>query len=49
MTPDGLSQVLLQDEYNILDISSEDFSKLESHIRKRAYVSKEFDTTTRRR
>ena len=40
MTPDELSQVLLQDEYHILDISSEDFSKLESHIGKRRYVFK---------
>jgi len=32
MTPDELSQVLLRDEYHILDISPEDFPELESHI-----------------
>jgi len=49
MTPDELSQVLLRDEYHILDISPEDFFKLESHIGRRAYVLKEFYTSTGRR
>jgi len=46
MTPDELSQVLLRDEYHILNISPEDFSQLESHIGRRTYVFKEFYTST---
>jgi len=42
MTPKELSQVLPRDEYHILYISPEDFSELESHIGKRAYVFKNF-------
>jgi len=49
MTPDGLSQVLLRDEYHILDISPEDFPELESRIGTRAYVFKEFYASTGRR
>jgi len=49
MTPDELSQVLLRDEYHILDISPEDFPELEPHIGTRAYVFKEFYTSTGRR
>ena len=46
MTPDELSQALLRDEYHILDISPEDFPRLESRIGTRAYVFKEFYTST---
>ena len=49
MTPDELSQVLLRDEYQILDISPEGFSELESRIGTRAYVFKELYTRTGRR
>jgi len=49
MTPDELSQVLLRDEYNIVDISPEEFPEVESHIGTRAYVFKEFYTSTGRR
>jgi len=49
MTPEELSQILLRDEYHILDISPEDFPQLESHIGKRAYVFKIFYSSTGRR
>lgn len=42
MTPSELSYILLRDEYHVLDITPEDFSKLESYIGRRAYVFKSF-------
>ncbi|KAG0636740.1 hypothetical protein HOY80DRAFT_333225 [Tuber brumale] len=38
MTPDELSKILLLDEYQVLDIPQEDFSRLEPHIGTRAYT-----------
>ena len=49
MTPSELSYILLRDEYHVLDISPEDFSRLESYIGRRAYVFKEFYIRTGRR
>ncbi|KAG0641784.1 hypothetical protein HOY80DRAFT_901934 [Tuber brumale] len=38
MTPDELSDLLLQDEYLVVDITTEEFARLEGLIRARAYT-----------
>jgi len=46
MTLEIFQKLLAQDEYLMIDISQQMFSKSESLIRDRAYVSKEFLMTS---
>jgi len=46
MTPENFLELLSRDEYLVLDISPEEFGKLESLIRHRTYVSMEFLVTS---
>jgi len=46
MTPEKFLELLSRDEYLVLDISPQEFGKLESLIGYRAYVSKDFLVTS---